>query len=300
MANNLLIERGTSVDPESLLARVEKYVAEVPTGVGVLVAAVDVQDNRLEVQVKGYGAGEESWLIAYEQIPGDPGQLAVWSELDVFLRTRFRHESGQELPIECTTVDSGGHHTDDVYRYCKAREGRRIYAIRGGNTQGSELVTKASTKNRYRVLLFTICVDTAKDKIYSRLRIPAPAAGCPSPGYLHLPDWVTQDYCDQLTAEKAFRKWDRRRGSIRFWKKIRERNEALDLEVYCLAALHIGGPGLLRSLPERAARWDVPAPPGGETPPACVATAERSSSLHGRWALDGTCRKAAHARKGTA
>ena len=110
-------ERGTSVDPESLLARVEKYVAEVPTGVGVLVAAVDVQDNRLEVQVKGYGAGEESWLIAYEQIPGDPGQLAVWSELDVFLRTRFRHESGQEQTIECTTEYSGGHHTDYVYRY---------------------------------------------------------------------------------------------------------------------------------------------------------------------------------------
>jgi phage terminase large subunit GpA-like protein len=39
----------------------ERYAAEVPSGVGVLVAPVDVQGDRLECAVKGYGAGEESW-----------------------------------------------------------------------------------------------------------------------------------------------------------------------------------------------------------------------------------------------
>jgi len=42
-----------------------------------------------------------------------------------------------------------------------------------------------------------------------------------------------------------------------------ERNEALDLEVYCLATLYILGPAFVRSLPERAAalarRVDAPA-----------------------------------------
>ena len=50
------------------MARLEPYPAEVPTGVGVLVAAVDVQGDRLEAVVKGYGAGEESWLVAFTQI----------------------------------------------------------------------------------------------------------------------------------------------------------------------------------------------------------------------------------------
>ena len=43
------------------------------------------------------------------------------------------------------------------------------------------------------------------------------------------------------------------RGTVREWIKTRERNEALDLEVYCLAALYILGPTFVGSLPERAA-----------------------------------------------
>lgn len=46
---------------------------------------------------------------------------------------------------------------------------------------------------------------------------------------------------------------------MREWVKLRERNEALDLEVYALAALYILGPALIRRLPERAARLAVPA-----------------------------------------
>jgi phage terminase large subunit GpA-like protein len=56
--------------------------------------------------------------------------------------------------------------------------------------------------NRYRLKLFTLGVDTAKDMIYSRLRIPAPG-----PGYMHLPDWVDLEYANQLTAERSIRKY---------------------------------------------------------------------------------------------
>jgi len=37
------------------------------------------------------------------------------------------------------------------------------------------------------------------------------------------------------------------------WVKIRERNEALDLTVYCLAALYILGPQFVKGLPQYAA-----------------------------------------------
>src|SRR5207247_3894580 len=94
-------ERGDSVEAGSLLARAERYSAEVPTGVGVLVAAVDVQADRLEVVVKGFGAGEESWLIAFTQIHGDPARDQVWHDLDKFLCQEFTHESGQKMRIEC-------------------------------------------------------------------------------------------------------------------------------------------------------------------------------------------------------
>lgn len=259
-------ERGETVEPEGLLARAERYAADVPKGVGVLVASVDVQGDRLECAVKGYGAGEESWLIAFSQFHGDPGREQVWLDLDRFLRQEFTHESGQHVPITCVAVDSGGHHSEQVYRFCRARLERRVFAVRGGAEHGKPVVGRPSDNNRYHAKLFTLCVDTAKETIYSRLRI-----GSPGPGYCHFPEWTDAEYVAQLTAEKAIRKWVKNRGTVREWIKIRERNEALDLEVYCLAALYILGPTLVRSLPERAAALARPADAPAEKEAAAAA-----------------------------
>ncbi len=252
-------ERGDSVEPDHILARAEHYPAEVPKGVGILTAGVDVQGDRLEVAVHGFGAGEESWLIAFSQIHGDPGRDQTWLELDQFLRQRFEHESGQKLPVSCVCVDSGGHHTEYVYRFCAPRAGRRVFPVRGGSVAGTPLVTRPTMHNRYRVKLFTLGVDTAKDMIYSRLRIPAPG-----PGFMHLPDWADLEYANQLTAERSIRKYVKGKGATRQWVKTRERNEALDLAVMALAALHILGPAMVRSLGERAALFAWPVGSGPE------------------------------------
>jgi phage terminase large subunit GpA-like protein len=78
-------EDSDAVEAIALKARLEAYKAEVPDGVGLLTASVDVQSDRLECVVKGWGDKEESWLIAYQQLFGDPGQEEVWNELDSFL-----------------------------------------------------------------------------------------------------------------------------------------------------------------------------------------------------------------------
>jgi phage terminase large subunit GpA-like protein len=246
-------ERGDSIAAGSLQARLERYPAEVPSGVGVLVAAVDVQGDRLEAVVKGYGAGEESWLIAFTQLQGNPATQAVWFDLDQFLGQTFDHVSGQKLKVECTAVDSGGAHTEHVYRYARVRLGRRVFPIKGGSIAGRPLVERPSRHNRYNVPLYVLCVDTGKDLVFSRLRIASPG-----PGFVHLPEWVDEEYLAQLTAEKAIRKYVKGRGAVREWIKLRERNEALDLEVYALAALHMMGQPFIRGLAARAAKFAVP------------------------------------------
>jgi phage terminase large subunit GpA-like protein len=246
-------EQGDTVDQTGLKSRLEKYVADVPKGVGLLVASVDVQGDRLECIVKGFGKGEESWLIAYQQFFGDPGKDDVWNELDEFLITEFKHESGQMLKIQATMVDSGGHHTDSVYRFVKGRQGRRVYALKGSSESGKEILSKFSLNNAYRVKLWTIGTDTAKDRIFSRLKIPAPG-----PGYIHLSDFVDDEYLAQLTAEKKVTKYKRGKGTIREYIKIRQRNEALDLEVYALAALYSLGQQITRRLGEMADRAAIP------------------------------------------
>ena len=128
--------------------------------------------------------------------------------------------------------------------------GQRVFAVRGGSERGKPVVGRPTTQNRYRAKIFTLCVDTAKEIVYSRFRI-----GSPGSGYCHVPEWIDSEYAAQLTAEKTIRKWVKNRGTVREWIKIRERNEALDLEVYCLAALYILGPTFVKSLPERAAAF---------------------------------------------
>src|SRR5439155_7961147 len=135
--------------------------------------------------------------------------------------------------------------------------------IKGGSLTGQPLVERPSIHNRYRVKLFVLCVDTGKDVVMSRLLIRSPG-----PGFVHLPDWVDEEYVAQLTAEKAVRKYVKGRGAVREWVKLRERNETLDLEVYALAALYIMGPTLVQGLGDRAAKFaraveiveDTPAP----------------------------------------
>ncbi len=240
-------EEGDGIEPDSLKARIEDYPAEVPSGVGVLVASVDVQGDRLECKVKGYGAAEESWLIAYSQFHGDPGRQEVWNELDGFLRQEFEHQSGVKLKITAVGIDSGGLHTEQAYRFCKARSGRRIWALKGGSMRGKEVVGRPSDKNRYRTKLFLVGTDTAKDIVFSRMRIRTPG-----PGYMHLPAWVDDEYIEQLTSERAIRKYVKGRGTVREYVKTRERNEALDLEVYCLATLYTLGTHTIKRLGDMA------------------------------------------------
>ena len=109
-------EPGESVDPSHLLLRREAYPAEVPRGVCGLVCGVDMQDDRLEALVCGYGPGEECWVIARESLPGDPSRPEVWALLDQLLLRGWAHESGLDLRILSTAIDTAGHRRSSATR----------------------------------------------------------------------------------------------------------------------------------------------------------------------------------------
>lgn len=247
--NTVLGETFEETDAESpeMAAHREPYGAEVPIGVGVLVAAVDTQDSWLQATVWGFGEGEESWVIAHQQFLGDPGQNAVWFELDEWLQQRFAHETGLPIPISAVAIDSGGHHTEAVYRFCKARQHRKIFPVRGSGA-GKDFLGQPSRSNRYRVPLYTINVDQGKDVVFSRLKNQKPG-----PEYVHLPEWIDEEFMDQLAkSEKPIPRYVPHRGTVRVWVKVRERNEELDLAVYALAALYTLGEAFRRNLGKKA------------------------------------------------
>lgn len=258
-------EDGERIDSDALLLRRETYAAEVPAGAAILTAAVDVQGDRLELLIKGWGRGEESWLIDWTQLWGDPGAPEVWAALEAALFARsWTHASGATLTVSAVGVDSGGHHTEAVYRWVRKHRVRRVFALKGVGGEGRPLVGRASRANKWGVKLLPIGVDTAKDAIYARLRIAE--AG---PGFMHFPDWADPEYFAQLTAEKVVTRFHSGRPR-RTYAKTRPRNEALDLEVYALAALIAMGPGVVNNLGNLVDQLTATKPKQEEQPAAAL------------------------------
>jgi phage terminase large subunit GpA-like protein len=215
-------EAGESIEADSLINRKESWGMDAPENVVLVTAGVDVQGDRLEIEVKGWGVGEESWSLDYRVFYGDPAQENVWHELDQYLLKPIKSKTGLYLSIACTCVDSGGHHTQAVYQFCAARAIRGVFAIKGINQPSKPLVGRPSKNNRYGLRLYPLGVDTAKEVIYSRLKITEPGAG-----YYHFPLERDREYFLQLTAEKQVTRFAKG-VSKREWIKTRARNEVLD------------------------------------------------------------------------
>jgi phage terminase large subunit GpA-like protein len=226
-------EQGEQVDDYAIAARRESFGETLPLEVVLLTAGVDVQDDRLEVEIVGWGRDDESWSVDYRTVYGDPSSPTVWRDMDSLLDQQFEREDGSILMVRSTCVDSGGHHTNSVYNFVRPREGKRVFAIKGVGGEGKPLVGKPGRNNIGKIKLFPVGVDTAKDVLFSRMRIVEPG-----PGYMHFPVSRSDEYFRQLTAEKLVTRYHKG-FARREWVKIRPRNEALDVRVYAMAALGI-------------------------------------------------------------
>lgn len=224
-----------AIEAAGFLSRLEDWGEDLPNGVAVLTAGVDVQGDRLELEIVGWGAGEESWSLEYTVLWGNPSEPEVWQALDAELLRSFPHPLAGALPIRAVAIDSGGHHTQTVYRFSRDRGARRVWAIKGRAGPGLSVWPRRPPKPKDRAKMmapFIVGVDSAKEVITNRLRLTAPG-----PGYCHFPVGRDLDYFRQLGAERLIKSW-RRGVPVREWRKDPGvRNEALDCRVYAYAAL---------------------------------------------------------------
>lgn len=238
-------------------ARHERFeMGVVPWGGLLLTMSVDVQGDRLEYQVVAWGRGEESWVVDFGRLYGDPGQELVWHELDAIRTRPLQHACGTPMRIEACAIDSGGHHTHEVYAYCRVRSHQRVVAVKGDGDQKKPVRGKASMVDvnwrgqtlKHGCRLWFVGTHTAKNLLANRFQLAQ--AG---PGFIHLPpSGLPEDYFEQLTAEERITV-KTARGVVERWQKItaNARNEAWDLWVYALFAAHA-----LDTHKFRAAEWD--------------------------------------------
>lgn len=227
-------EDGEKVSDNALFNRREDYSKElIPEPVCILTAGADVQGDRIEVTTVGWGQSEESWVIEHKILYGDPSKPDVWKHLDEFLLKNYRHFSGYSWAIKAACIDTGGHHSKEVYDFVRSRQVRNVYAVKGSSQHGVPIASKPS-KNIPGIYLYHIGTDTAKDMILGRLKIEEPGAG-----YMHFCKDLDEEYFKQLTAEKKVTKHRRGFAFTEWVKKEHQRNEALDTFVYAIAALYI-------------------------------------------------------------
>ena len=272
-------EEGETVDGIGLYKRRENYPAQVPNGALVLTAGVDIQRDRIEMEVVAWGEGEESWCVDYRVIPGDTSRPGVWRDLDDCLQSTYTHESGTEMHIAATCIDSGDQ-TTTVYGFVKPRQSRRVFAIKGVSGPGrpvAKVSRKSSGKKSRDVDLYQVGVDDAKGIIYARLAIEEHG-----PGYCHFGTDRDEEYFAMLTAEKLVVKHVK--GFPRKeWVKTRQRNEALDCRVYAFAALKILNP--VWSAITKRLNKEKPAPKKQEQPHQPLRK-RRPARVKKNWATD--------------
>jgi phage terminase large subunit GpA-like protein len=219
--------------------RAEPYALRTaPPGVLVVTAGVDTQDNRLAVQLVGWGVGMVFWVLDYIELPGDPADEAVWTALTDLLNQPIQREDGARLRMEAYAHDMGGHRTEAVKAYVRSNRVRRPMAIFGATANNAPVLAKPrpadvtwrGVNDKRGVFTYQVGTVNAKHWLYGRLSTDADKPA--ETRNTHFSDQLPPEYFSGLVSETY------NPAKNRFEHKRGPRNEALDTWVYAFAAAH--------------------------------------------------------------
>jgi phage terminase large subunit GpA-like protein len=217
-------------DAEVLMKRGEPYAeGTVPAGAAFLTAGVDVQIDRIEVEIVGWGRDFESWSVHYHVLYGDITEPLIWTLLDEILTHGGPHASGMPMQLQAVCIDAG-FAPAEVTAFTRHRHGQRVYATKGlSNGWGKPIWPRRASWDKNKHAIYLVSSDEAKAWAANRMRVETPGAG-----YMHTPIGRERGWYEQLTAERlVFQK-----GQRKWANPFRARNEAFDCRALAVCALH--------------------------------------------------------------
>ena len=232
----------SKVSADGLMERAgaETYKQGIPPKeVLTLCLGCDVQDDRLSMSLWGLGRNEEMYLIDRKVIYGSPARADLWKQMDEVLMSEYINEDGKKMKIDSAAIDTGGHFTQEVYQYVRERGQLGLIGIKGMGQKGKPPLGRPSKVDinfsgkalKRGVQLFPVGVDVIKSTLHNRLKDAEPGEG-----YIHFYPTITNDYFQELTAERQVLRY-KHGYQERIWvKKSDARNDALDEFVYAYAA----------------------------------------------------------------
>jgi phage terminase large subunit GpA-like protein len=215
----------------------------VPAGALMLTCGVDVQGDRVEWQIVGWGRARQRYVIDYGVIDGmsvpvggkphsghisEPETRAM---LDQLLERTWPDFQGNRRGIEMLAID-GNYSTPDVYEWARRHPMSRVIMVRGVPQEYGAILSLVRNergpkgeKPKYTKRFFNLAVSVLKNSLYRDLKKADPQAT----GFVHLPKGMGDEYFVQLVSERRVQE-KTRSGVAEFRWKLPEgvRNEALD------------------------------------------------------------------------
>lgn len=282
-------ERGEAPDWKRLADRkADHLLGTVPAEVLFLTAGIDVQADRVEFHLWGWGRGLTSWLVDVVILPGHVTGQQVWDDLTALLTRTWEREDGLHMQVSRYAIDTGdGNTTSVVYAWVRSTQDGRVLAVKGKRDYDRNTPVAAPTlvdvneqgkKVKRGLHLRMVSVDLFKAETYRFLRLNRPtdeeaAEGAKYPdGYIHLAADTSDEWLKQITAEQMVVEENRRTKFRKIvWQKMRPRNEALDCRVYARAAAWVVGADRWKDETWVKLELQAPAPRPAAPPPQTAA-----------------------------
>lgn len=149
---------------------------QIPDGVLMLTAGVDVQIDRFHIHLWGWGRNEKCWLIDRMELPALPTDPESWKELETFLDNHIVNSYGIPMLPEVTMIDSGNW-TQECYNAIRPRAHKNWYAIKGGKEVNRGVIGRPSLQDvnvNGRIIkkglgLYVLGVTVIKETLLARL-----------------------------------------------------------------------------------------------------------------------------------
>lgn len=245
-------EVGDVPDWEKLYLRREGYKKNIPNeNCLILTAGIDVQHDRVELEIVGWGMDKRSWSVDYRVFRGKFSEEDVKSKIRELMDEEFTREDGLIMPIHKFCIDSSDQ-TTDVYEFCNSVDHDRMHPIKGVETQtfiyGAPVhVNRTPAGKAFGSLMrYNLGVSILKKELYNNLKKPLPEGDkIGPPGYCHFPEYP-EDYFKGITAESQqtvlVNGYPKQK-----WIRNFQQNEPLDCRNYARAAMDISGYGAYKN-----------------------------------------------------
>lgn len=221
-------------------------LGSVPAGALMLCAGGDIQHNRIEIRVWGFGRDKQRWLIDRHIVYGSPMFDETWAGVEEILVKAYRHASGSSLRIAALALDASDGNTTHYVRAFARKWAltKRVIAVKGQAQQGKSIIGKPTTQDvnhkgvviKDGVKLWPYGSDTAKALIYAAYQVEQPG-----PNYVYLPQGLPDDEFAQMTCETKRIRYVNGYPRYGWYKPAGAANEALDCFGMALAAAIYAG-----------------------------------------------------------